>query len=395
MLDGLDKIDWGSLHHATGPAIDVPGNIRALASTDKKVREEALSELFGTIWQKGTVYEASAPAVPFLIELLREPSVEAKIEILDLLACLASASPHIDIHSRDNSDVDQSPRRTPGFEEKLAREVRWVQAAHDAVEAGAPVYLELLDNDDCWETRLAAANVLGRCVAHREICAAALLDSFSRETDPRVHFGLLLCLGGVARAEDEEFLKAIIGSEPDPHVFLDSSVPPPSPGFLRWAAAVALARLKGENTPIEAIRILEETLTNPEPIGDFLNEMPWAAPGAIALACSALSLLPAETAVPVLVDALEVVPQDDVPTVMWRLLELAFPELEFYSGDHPHGVRTPTDLSPLQHHTLEALVANNEAWSGSWNLDLSLRRLGLPERREELRAFLKIEAQDR
>jgi hypothetical protein len=395
MLDGLDRINWGSLHHANGPARDVPGNIRALASADEKVREEALSELFGTIWQKGTVYEASAPAVPFLIELLREPSVETKIEILDLLACLASASSNLDINARSNSDVDQSSRRTPGVEEKLAREVRWVQAAHEAVEAGAPVYLELLDNDDCWETRLAAANVLGRCIAHREICAAALRDSFSRATDPREHFGLLLCLEDVARAADAGFLKAIIGSEPDPHALLESSMPPPSPGFLRWAAAVGMARIEGEHTPIEAIRILEETFTNPGPIDEFLGEMPWAPPQAIAMACSVLSLLPAETAVPVLTEALEVVPKRDVSTVMWRLLELAFPELELHSRDHPVGAHTPTSLSPLQRHTLEALVANDEAWSCTSSLDLSLRRLGLPERREELRTFLKIQAQDR
>lgn len=30
LLDGLDEVDWGSLHHAYGPATDVPGLLRAL-----------------------------------------------------------------------------------------------------------------------------------------------------------------------------------------------------------------------------------------------------------------------------------------------------------------------------------------------------------------------------
>jgi hypothetical protein len=49
MLEGLDHVDWGSLHHACGPATDVPGQIRALASADVKVRGDALYELFGSI----------------------------------------------------------------------------------------------------------------------------------------------------------------------------------------------------------------------------------------------------------------------------------------------------------------------------------------------------------
>jgi hypothetical protein len=64
VLEGLDDVDWTSLTHAYGPADDVPRCIRALASRRKKKREKPLWELFGNIWHQGTVYEATAAAVP-------------------------------------------------------------------------------------------------------------------------------------------------------------------------------------------------------------------------------------------------------------------------------------------------------------------------------------------
>lgn len=73
MLEDLDGVDWASLEHAYGEAADVPDLLRALLSTDSEVREEAVYELFGNIWHQGTVYPASAAAVPFLYELLTAP----------------------------------------------------------------------------------------------------------------------------------------------------------------------------------------------------------------------------------------------------------------------------------------------------------------------------------
>jgi hypothetical protein len=75
MLENLDTIDWRNLQHAYGPATDVPDLIRALASHDEEVRQSAMYELYGTIWHQDTIYEATAYAVPFLIELLESDSV--------------------------------------------------------------------------------------------------------------------------------------------------------------------------------------------------------------------------------------------------------------------------------------------------------------------------------
>ena len=362
MLEGLDRIDWSSLHHAYGSASDVPGQIRALASTDQTEREHALYDLFGNIWHQGTVYEASAHAVPFLIELVREPAVQGKVGILGLLDCLATGDP--------------------------GRRSEHAGGTRAAVETGVQVYLHLL-NDDDWQTRLAAAKVLATCDGHRDLAATSLLESFERETDPRVHFGLLLCLGDVEQEQTVDLLKAIVGTEPDPQSLLDSAEEPPSPGFLRWAAAVALIKILRKDATISAVRILEETFANPEPVNEFLEEMPWDHGGAVDTTCSVLSLLPAETAVPILAHALSVVPEIDVWTVAWHLMEIAFPDLHRDPEAPSHPPRELSSLNEPQRRALQALVECARTWQPPLAMGPHLGRLGLPEEREQLREYLQ------
>ncbi|MGF1425761.1 hypothetical protein [Kitasatospora sp. LaBMicrA B282] len=95
----LDHVQWHELTHAYGPAADVPELIRALYEPDQEVVEEAIYELYGNIHHQGTVYQASAPAVPFLAHAaVHVPG--RRDELLMLLATLADHDPQ---------DVD-SPR---------------------------------------------------------------------------------------------------------------------------------------------------------------------------------------------------------------------------------------------------------------------------------------------
>ncbi|MFD9498009.1 hypothetical protein [Streptomyces sp. NPDC060035] len=69
MLEGIDDTDWAALEHAYGPADDVPGLLRAAGSQDARVRDEALDELFSSLCHQGSVYSATAAAVPFISRL--------------------------------------------------------------------------------------------------------------------------------------------------------------------------------------------------------------------------------------------------------------------------------------------------------------------------------------
>ncbi|MFE2291437.1 HEAT repeat domain-containing protein [Streptomyces sp. NPDC059452] len=78
-LAELDAQPWASYTHAYGSAEDVPDCLRALAGDDDAAAEEAQSELYGSILHQGSVYEASAKAVPFLARIaaagIRTPDV--------------------------------------------------------------------------------------------------------------------------------------------------------------------------------------------------------------------------------------------------------------------------------------------------------------------------------
>ena len=116
MLDGLYSIPWKRLTHAYGSAEDVPGLLHALQTASPELRGEdsPLWELFGNIWHQGTVYAATAYAVPFLIELAADPSTPDRVGILNLLDEIARGSSYIAVH--------RSVLDTSSFEEKKRRE---------------------------------------------------------------------------------------------------------------------------------------------------------------------------------------------------------------------------------------------------------------------------------
>ncbi|MFE0464306.1 hypothetical protein ACFW1A_34135 [Kitasatospora sp. NPDC058965] len=88
----LDTVPWHALTHAYGGAEDVPDLIRALYLDDEEAVAEAVDELWGTIIHQGTIYQASAPAVPFLAHAARHVPAK-RDELLVLLALLAAHDP--------------------------------------------------------------------------------------------------------------------------------------------------------------------------------------------------------------------------------------------------------------------------------------------------------------
>ena len=103
--------------------------------------------------------------MPFLIELVAEPRVEEKEGILRLLASIAEGSSFIDVHAGVFDRMGSGPRSEQERAEReahLRRELGWVRAAYEAVEAGVSTYLDLLADADS-EVRIFAAYTLGHC----------------------------------------------------------------------------------------------------------------------------------------------------------------------------------------------------------------------------------------
>ena len=167
-LKELEQVPWNKLQHAYGSAADVPELIRDLGSADKKVREKAIYELHGNIWHQGTVYEATAYAVPFLVQLLVNGRPEIRADILMLLTEIADGRSYIDVHGSSEPDK----------ETRLANEIRWVQAARSAVAAETDIYRKQLGDED-EEVRVLAAFLLGTLKRDLHLLASDILEEGS------------------------------------------------------------------------------------------------------------------------------------------------------------------------------------------------------------------------
>lgn len=98
MEEKLQQINWINLKHAQGAAGDIPTQLLRLRSTDIVEQEMAIDALFQTLYYKGSIYEATAHAVPFLIELLNCEKVQLKYGVLDLLEAIASVQADSDLY---------------------------------------------------------------------------------------------------------------------------------------------------------------------------------------------------------------------------------------------------------------------------------------------------------
>jgi hypothetical protein len=77
MLENIETIDWSKLSHAYGKASDTPSELRKLLSHDADDRTDAIHDfLLSSLWHQGSMYSATPVAIPFVIELLRTPSIE-------------------------------------------------------------------------------------------------------------------------------------------------------------------------------------------------------------------------------------------------------------------------------------------------------------------------------
>ena len=209
MLDRLDEIPWNRLTHAYGPADDVPDLLRSLrtAPAETTGQQSPLWHLCGNIWHQGSVYEATAYAVPFLIELAASPQVPDRVGILALLAEIATGHSWRDAHGNLLKEAD--------FAERRAVELTWAERAHAAVASGAAAFLAMTEEET--EVRLAAAHVLAFLPEHRDVVCARLRSMANAETGSRERAGLLLLLGQAgdrSEATLSVLTDALLGDDP-------------------------------------------------------------------------------------------------------------------------------------------------------------------------------------
>ncbi len=392
MLDGIDDINWAKLGHAYGTAKDVPGQIRALRSAEAQTREKALHDLYGNIFHQGTVYEATAYAVPFLLELAADPGTPDRAEVAGLLsaiaigydsnwlpdtvpiaeirataeggeAVLAAAPAPRDFEDEDSDEDEDEDDEDEDEDEDGEEEYSFYHLpeadqnklyafffvrAYDAVRAGVPVFLDLLCEPDS-QLQAMAAYALGwfpeEAATILPRLTGSAFDSQAAQATALVSVGLL-------------------GGRPDPALLRD-----PRP-LVRWGAAVALrdsdelvAWVTGDAGTNEQVPFLD---------GDLGG-----------LASLVLGRLGADAAFDALLARIPKVSGVEALRPVGEALRLAFPD-----GRLPDG--TPLEGRQL---TLARVLADSP---GTWlydgmtfgNFSGLVGEYGLPRSCEKLRAFL-------
>ncbi|MFD7445352.1 HEAT repeat domain-containing protein [Streptomyces sp. NPDC059909] len=228
MFTGIDEVDWASLGHAYGPADDVPGLLRGLASPDPVEREAALDAMYAAVHHQGDVYDSTLACIPFLLELVASPEVQDRGAVLELLTSIGG----IELDGDDEPDPD---------EEEFEEAANYAMAAA-AVAAGADVFVGLLSDDDPG-VRLAAPCALAMLHGEPARVLALLRDRLEAEPDTEVRLALVEAVGRIAlrhaglRAEAVHWLTGLLA--------------PVHPPCLRLSALTQLARCGPESLPAD------------------------------------------------------------------------------------------------------------------------------------------------
>jgi hypothetical protein len=394
----LDSIDWASLTHAYGSAEDMPGLIGDLRSSDAEVRKAAMYELYGNIYHQGTRYEASAYAVPFLLELVDDPATPGRDKVIQLLSCLATGyTPYIvtaggfpiaEIRDKlaqvpeetwrrwsqaikDWSEVFRTGQRLPFPLAKPERRLfdTWhALAAYEAVRAGVPLLLTCLADPDA-EVVGEAIHALAWFPEDVTSIRPRLLDIASDDQRPAEIVGAALLALGLVGGECTQPVADL----------LDRNLAGTDPS-LRWAAAVAFAQLAREGMPDTARAELRGWAAI---CRQDRGETIWGArPSLVAL--DVLDSFAAPVAEQLRSDLVAAVLAEQ-PTSNWHnhfnvVLGFAFPQME---PDHGHGFE---ELTEAQRAVVVWLIDNPHVF-GSSGPQGPLRQHGLPTTHEALRAY--------
>ncbi|MEU6590666.1 HEAT repeat domain-containing protein [Streptomyces sp. NPDC046881] len=235
MFTGIYEVDWASLRHAHGSAEDVPGWLRALASTDAAERATALDGMYSAVHHQGRVYDSTLACVPFLFAMLAREEVPDRGSIVELLVSIGGET--------------TGTAGSPGAPEGPAGDGR----GRAAVSAGAEAFAVLAGDPDP-AVRRAAAGALVRFLEEPPRVLELLRRRLRAERDDCVVLALMEALGLFAHRYPAHADGAL-------DLLAEQSAPPYAPG-LRLAALGQLAlrapgRLPADLVPA-AVRLLQQ-----------------------------------------------------------------------------------------------------------------------------------------
>ncbi len=328
MLEGLDQIAWHNLHHAYGPAGDVPGLIRQIAAYDPARGDAPWSNdplffLGNIINHQGNIYEATGYVVPFLNELLASSTVRCKSKILGLLQGMIK-QPVAKIEAwAEKYFIEQE--RDPA--EALQFYNLDIQRIREAAKSSLELYLNFLNNANV-DVRIEAARLLSLFGEAAAQTAPALQKRIGLEPDARVKTRLISSLGKCVEDSPGQKAQAEIID-----LFKQLAVAAHERRMVRFAAAETFTRLYGRHTPPHVSEVLESAVHHPSGItpdfrkGDRFRKGDHKAHERfiVCQACRALTRLDPEYGIPALTRSLaSITDSTEVRLISTMLLELIF-----------------------------------------------------------------------
>jgi hypothetical protein len=260
ILEKLDTIHWHELSHAYGAADDVPQLLRDVASRKEKKRTRAYRRLYSTLYHQGTIYQASAYAAPFLIELLKDEHVPARHDIIALLVALASGDAYLR-HYMESSREEK--KQSTEFQEQFAEEVYWAKRTYQAVREGIDTYLTLLTHKKR-RLRMSAISILGWFKEDRAKLIPTLSTCLQAETNQLIRSCIVFSLGQLVEYGSEQYGRLVLlltGGEIE---------------LVRIAAAMALVHRERDHTPTRAIEVLFRAVEQHRTWEDVYAKLPWS-----------------------------------------------------------------------------------------------------------------------
>lgn len=248
MLEHLDDVDWPRLHHAYGPADDVPGLLRSLISTEPTTRDQAWGVLYGNVIHQGTVWQVTPHVVPFLLEILEGGGPDPH-RVLRYLAALVEGD-------GDGTVIDDPELEAADAEPELARHARAPHRTREAVLRGVGIYRRYLASTDA-RCRAQTARLLAFLSPDADVLDA-LADRYGVETDE------------VARGATLWSIRLVTRREPRPRPGLGDPLESPS---LLLRLVESLTKLLDPEPPTGALEVIAAVLANPSSVPRY-DELP-------------------------------------------------------------------------------------------------------------------------
>ena len=199
----LDEIEWHRLRGPYGTSKGVPAALRDLQAESAGKRAAAVGFLQEHLWHQGSVYEVSAPAVPFVADAALGPSMgrDDRIWLIVLLASTANGTSYLDVHRELNEEEGM-----PVDETELERELRWVSDAREAVRQRLPEFIGRLRTENDSSTQIALAELAAQFPERANESLALVEELAEREPDDPRKLVLELAVAAIGGAADREDL---------------------------------------------------------------------------------------------------------------------------------------------------------------------------------------------